>query len=46
MKYIGDIFKSLLDTSATKVDIFWMSLNLAKGDSPGMYGILLMKYMS
>ena len=31
MKYIGDIFMSLLDTSATKVDIFWMSLNLAKG---------------
>ena len=31
MMYIGDIFMSLLDTSATKVDIFWMSLNLAKG---------------
>ena len=33
MLYIGDIFKSLLDTSATKVDIFWMSLNLARGQS-------------
>ena len=31
MKYTGDIFMSLLDTSATKVDIFWLSLNLAKG---------------
>ena len=31
MEYIGDIFKSFLDTSATKVDIFWMSLNLARG---------------
>ena len=31
MKYIGDIFMSLPDTSAKEVDIFWMSLNLAKG---------------
>ena len=31
MKYIGDIFMSLPDTSAKEVNIFWMSLNLAKG---------------
>ena len=30
IKYIGDIFVNLLDTSTTWVDIFWMTLYLAK----------------
>ena len=30
MKYIDDIFMSLPDTSAKEVDIFWLSLDLAK----------------
>ena len=30
---------NLLDTSTIWVDIFWISLNLAEGDSPGMYCI-------
>ena len=30
MKYIGDIFMSLPYTLAKEVDIFWLSLDLAK----------------
>ena len=30
MKYIGDILLCLPDTSAKEVDIFWMSIDLAK----------------
>ena len=37
---------SLLDTSAIKVEIFWMSLNLAKETDPEMYGILMMRDVS
>ena len=34
---------NLLDTSAKKVEIFWVCLNLAKETNPGMYGIIMMK---
>ena len=37
---------SLPDTSATEVEIFWLSLNLAKETDPGMYGIIMMKNVS
>ena len=37
---------SLLDTSAKKVEIFWVCLNLAKETDPGMYGIIMMKGVS
>ena len=37
---------SLLDTSAKEVEIFWMSLNLAKETDPGIYGIMMMKSVS
>ena len=37
---------SLLDTSAKKVEIFWVCLNLAKETDPGMYGIIMMKRVS
>ena len=30
MKYNGDIFMSLPNTSTKEVDIFWLSLDLAK----------------
>ena len=34
---------SLPDTSAKEVEIFWLSLNLAKETDLGMYGIIMMK---
>ena len=37
---------NLLDTSAKKVEIFWVCLNLAKETDPGMYGIIIMENVS
>ena len=37
---------SLPDTSAKEVEIFWLSLNLAKETVSGMYGIIMMKNVS
>ena len=46
MKYIGDIFYYLLNTSTTWVDIFWMSLNLAKESFQECIVFLMMEYVS
>ena len=37
---------SLPDTSAKEVEMFWLSLNLAKETDPGMYGIMMMYSVS
>ena len=37
------IFYNLLGTSAKKVEIFSICLNLAKETDPGMYGIIMMR---
>ena len=37
---------SLLNTSAIEVEIFWMSLDLAKETDPEMYVIIMMKDVS